>query len=259
MTATRTAEPPSRVATDLHDRVVIVTGASRGIGREMARLFAAAGASLLLNYHRDDAAAGSLADELSASAAEFEISKGSVADQAYASELVHIALRRWQRLDCLINNAGITRDTPLGFMRPEQWREVMETNLDSVFHCCRAAIKPMIAARSGSILNMSSLSALAGRAGQANYAAAKAGVLGFTRSLAKEVGPYNVRANAIVAGMIDTDMTRSLPRKVMDRAVSETALGRLGRPEEVAQVALFLASDRASFITGAAIVVDGGL
>ncbi len=259
MTATGTAEPPSPAATDLQGRVVIVTGASRGIGREMARLFAAAGARLVLNYHRDDAAAASLADELSASDAEFEISKGSVAEPAYAGELVDIAMRRWRRLDCLVNNAGITRDTYLGFMRPEQWREVMETNLDSVFHCSRAAVKPMIAARSGSILNMSSLSALVGRAGQANYAAAKAGVLGFTRSLAKEVGPYNVRANAIVAGMIDTDMTSSLPRKVMNRAVSETALGRLGRPEEVARVALFLASDQASFITGAAIVVDGGL
>ncbi len=259
MTTTETAELPAHTTTDLHGRVVIVTGASRGIGREMAGLFAAAGASLVLNYHRDDAAAESLADELSAGTTEFEISKGSVADPAYAGELVDIAMRRWRRLDCLVNNAGITRDTYLGFMRPEQWREVMETNLDSVFHCSRAAVKPMIAARSGSILNMSSLSALVGRAGQANYAAAKAGVLGFTRCLAKEVGPYNVRANAIVAGMIDTDMTRSLPRKVMNRAVSETALGRLGRPEEVAQVALFLASDRASFITGAAIVVDGGL
>jgi 3-oxoacyl-[acyl-carrier protein] reductase len=259
VTATTTAEPPPRAATDLQDRVVILTGASRGIGREIARLFAAAGARLVLNYHQNDAAAGALADELSATPAEFEISKGSVADPAYAGELVKLALGRWRRLDCLVNNAGITRDTYLGLMRPEQWREVIETNLDAVFHCSRAAVRPMIAARRGSILNMSSLSALAGRAGQTNYAAAKAGVIGFTKSLAKEVGPYNVRANAIVAGMIDTQMTRSLPRKVMDRAVSETALGRLGRPEEVAQVALFLASDRASFVTGAAIVVDGGL
>ena len=244
---------------DLSGEAVVITGASRGIGRAMAQAFARAGASVLLNYVRDDEAAQSLASELEASGARVLVFKGSVADPAVAEAMIEACVETWGRIDCLVNNAGITRDKYFTFMKEEDWSEVLDVNLNAVFHTSKAAVKRMIAKRKGVILNLSSISATTGREGQVNYAAAKAGLLGFTRSLAREVGRYDVRVNALVTGMVDTDMTKKLPRKIMDLIVSQTPLQRVAAPAEIASVAVFLASGLASFVTGSCIDVNGGL
>jgi 3-oxoacyl-[acyl-carrier protein] reductase len=249
----------SAPAIDLGGEVVAITGASRGIGRATARAFAAAGARLLLNYARDEAAAQELADELAAAGTEVLLLRGSVADPAVGTAMAAACMERWNRLDCLVNNAGITRDNYLGFLKAEDWHEVIDVNLNALFYTCKAALKQMMPRRKGSIINLSSMSAVTGREGQTNYAAAKAGVLGFTRSLAREAGRYDVRVNALVTGLVDTDMTKKLPKKTVDLVVSQTALGRMARPEEIAQVIVFLASGLASYVTGSCIEVDGGL
>ena len=247
------------IGMDLAGRTTIITGASRGIGRATARVFAAAGSNLLLNYERDEASARSLLDEIAGTGVDALLLQGSVTDPAFAESMVAAALQRWGRLDALVNSAGIHRDNYLALMKEQDWRDVLAVNLDGVFYTSKAVIKPMIARRRGSIVNLSSVSAVTGREGQANYAAAKAGVLGFTRSLAREVGRYGVRANALVVGLVDTDMTRKLPRKILDGVLSQTALGRMATPEEIAHTALFLVSDLSSFVTGSCLEVDGGL
>jgi 3-oxoacyl-[acyl-carrier protein] reductase len=247
------------IGLDLQDQVAVVTGGTRGIGRSVCRRFADAGARLVVNYSSDDAAAEELRRELVSAGAEVTLVKGSVADPETGPELAASALDRWGRLDHLINNAGVTRDQYLGFMDVDDWRDVMAVNLDGVFHCCRAVARTMIARRSGTIATISSVSAVTGRAGQSNYAAAKAGTLGLTRSLARELGRYDVRVNALVTGVVETAMTRRLPRKISRLLLDQTPLRRFGHPDEVAHVALFLASDLASFVTGACVEVHGGL
>jgi 3-oxoacyl-[acyl-carrier protein] reductase len=244
---------------DLSGQAVVITGASRGIGRAMSLAFAKAGARLALNYREDDAAAADLMEELKRQGAEAILCKGSVSDPAMVEDLINQCQETWQRLDCLVNNAGITRDMYLTMMKEAHWDEVIDTNLKGAFLCSKMAVKKMIAHRRGAIINISSVSGVSGREGQANYSAAKAGLLGLTKSLAREVGRYNVRVNAIVAGIIDTDMTKRLPRKIMDPVLAATSLHRTGRPEEVANLAVFLASDLASYMTGSCISVDGGL
>jgi len=243
----------------LHNQAVIITGASRGIGRSMAKVFAAAGANLLLNYVQDDEAAVSLMESLVSNGADILLCKGSVIDAGFVKKMAAKCLDKWGRIDCLINNAGITKDIYFGFMKERDWHDVIDVNLNSLFYCCKAVINTMIARRQGCIINMSSVSAVTGREGQVNYAAAKAGVLGFTKALAREVGRYNVRVNSIITGVVDTDMTKALPRKVLNPLISQIPLGRLAQPSEVANVALFLASKLASFITGSCIEVHGGL
>ncbi|MEA3454361.1 MAG: 3-oxoacyl-ACP reductase FabG, partial [Candidatus Caldatribacteriota bacterium] len=257
------AFPGSNLSTmfeiSLNGQVAIITGASRGIGRAMSQIFAAAGAKLLLNYVQDDEAAASLAESLTSKGAEILVCKGSVTDADFVHKMVEQCMDKWGRIDCLINNAAITRDTYFGFMNENDWHDVIAVNLNSLFYCCKAVNKTMIARQRGCIINMASVSALVGREGQVNYSTAKAGVLGFTRSLAREFGRYNVRVNAIVAGIVDTDMTKRLPRKALNSLILQTPLRRLARPSEIASVALFLASDLASFVTGSCIEVDGGL
>ena len=244
---------------DLSGRVAVITGAGRGIGRAMSLAFSRAGASLALNYRDNDEAAFSLLDEIKSGGGRALLCKGSISDQRVVDELMRKCLEEWQRLDFLVNNAGITRDNYLAFMKASDWDEVMDVNLKAPFACCKAVLKKMVAQKSGSIINISSASAMSGREGQVNYSAAKAGLLGFTKALAREVGRYNVRVNAIVTGVIDTDMTKKLPRKIMSPILSQTSLQRIGRPEEVANLAVFLASDLASYITGSCISIDGGL
>jgi len=238
--------------------VVLISGAGRGIGRAIARTFGGAGARLALNYASDDNAAESLGQDLDELHVEHSFYRGSVTDEAFINTMVADVTRRFGPVDCLVNNAGIIRDNYLALMSDGQWDDVMNVNLRSVFLLTRRVIKPMIARRSGSIINLSSQNALHGREGQTNYSAAKAGLLGLTRSLAREVGRYNVRVNAIVTGVIDTDMTRRLPSKTIDLLRERIPLGRLGRPEEVANLALYLATDLASFQTGGCIEVTGG-
>ncbi len=243
----------------LQDQVVIITGAGRGIGRAMAEVFAAAGARLLLNYVRDDESASSLAESLKRTGAEVLLSKGSVTEAAFVETMIKTGLDKWGRIDGLINNAGIARDVYFGFMKESDWHDVISVNLDSLYYCSKAVINTMMAKRRGFIINLSSITATAGQEGQVNYAAAKAGVLGFTRALARETGRYNVRVNAIISGIVDTDMTRRLPRKVLNPLIAQTPLQRMAQPREIAHVALFLASDLASFVTGSCIEVHGGL
>jgi 3-oxoacyl-[acyl-carrier protein] reductase len=244
---------------DLSGRVVVITGASRGIGRAMSLAFSRAGASLALNYRENDEAAFSLLDEIKSGGGRVILCKGSISEQRVVDELMSKCLEEWQRLDFLVNNAGITRDMYLAFMKESDWDDVIDVNLRAAFVCCKAALKKMVAQKHGTIINISSTSGLHGREGQVNYSAAKAGLLGFTKALAREVGRYNVRVNAIVTGVIDTDMTKRLPRKIMNPILAQTSLGRIGHPEEVANLAVFLASDLASYITGSCISVDGGL
>jgi 3-oxoacyl-[acyl-carrier protein] reductase len=244
---------------DLFGRAVVITGASRGIGRAMALAFAHAGARLALNYRENDDAARALLKEIESGGGEVILCKGSITEQAVVDELMSRCVQAFHTIDVLVNNAGITRDAYVPFMKEADWDAVLDVNLKSTFTCCKAALRKMIAQRRGAIVNVSSVGAVVGREGQTNYAAAKAGLLGFTKALAREVGRSNVRVNAIVAGLIDTDMTRALPRKIIGPVLSQAALQRMGTPEEVANLAVFLASDLASYITGSFVHVDGGL
>jgi 3-oxoacyl-[acyl-carrier protein] reductase len=185
--------------------------------------------------------------------------QADVGDFDQAAALIQAAVDTFGRIDILVNNAGTTRDQLLMLMKEEEWDVVLRTNLKGVFNCCKAAARRMMRQRSGRILNISSVSGIAGQGGQTNYSASKAGVIGLTKSLAKELGPRNVTVNAIAPGFVQTDLTRNLPDRLIQEAIEVTPLGRMGEPEEIAHAVAFLASDLASFITGEVLTVDGGL
>ena len=243
----------------LEGRVALVTGGSRGIGAAVAKRLAAEGASVVVNYAgRADAAS----DVVSA----IEDAKGSalavqadVSDSASCAALVEAAVERFGRIDILANNAGITRDGLLVRMSDEDWASVIQTNLSGAFYLSRAVGKLMMKQRSGSIINMASVVGVMGNAGQVNYAAAKAGLIGMTKSIARELAGRGVRANAIAPGFIATDMTDALPEAAREAAVATIAMGRLGTPEDIAAAVAFLASDDSAYITGQVIAVDGGM
>ncbi|NHM14724.1 3-oxoacyl-[acyl-carrier-protein] reductase [Xiamenia xianingshaonis] len=240
----------------------LVTGSSRGIGAAIARALAAQGANVCLNCSSE---AGLQA--LAASAAELEREfgvktcavVGNVADPEDAKRLANETIDAFGTLDVLVNNAGITRDGLAVRMSDDDFAAVIDVNLKGTFNCCRAAVKPMMKQRRGRIVNLSSVVGIAGNAGQANYAASKAGVIGLTKSLAKELGSRNITVNAIAPGFIETDMTDALSDKQRDGLESAIALRRLGQAEEVAALAAFLASDSAAYITGQVIAIDGGM
>ena len=227
-----------------------MTGGSRGIGRAIARELGRAGASVVVGYRsgRDEA-------EQVAAEANGRAVQADVADPDEARRLVEDA----GELDILVNNAGVTRDGLIARMSDDDWRAVVETNLGGVFHTCRAAVRGMMRRRAGSIVNLTSVVGLHGNPGQTNYAASKAGIIGFTKALARELGSRGVRANAIAPGYIATGLTDVLPDDVRDAILGNTPLGRLGTPEDVAGAVRFLCSDEASFITGEVLLVDGGL
>ena len=234
----------------LEGKTALVTGASRGIGRAIATELAAAGATVVVGYRSGKAEAEALASELGARAVQADVSN---ADDA--RRLVEEA----GDLDILVNNAGLTRDGVLARMPDDDWRVVIETNLSSVFYTCRAVCRPMMKKRGGSIVNVSSIVGVHGNAGQTNYAASKAGIIGFTKSLAKELGGRNVRANVVAPGYVKTQLTDVLPEEATGLMLANTPLGRLGEPEDIAGAVRFLCSDAASFITGEVLLVDGGL
>ena len=234
----------------LEGKTALVTGASRGIGRAIAAELAAAGASVVVGYRSGQEEAESLAAEIGARAVQADVS-----DAAEAVRLVEEA----GDVDVLVNNAGVTRDGLLARMPDDDWRAVLETNLSSVFYTCRAVTRPMMRRRSGSIVNISSIVGVHGNPGQTNYAASKAGIIGFTKALARELGPRNVRANVVAPGYVKTRLTDVLPEGATDAMLQATPLGRLGDPEDVARAVRFLCSDAASFITGEVLLVDGGL
>ena len=241
----------------LDGKTALITGGSRGIGKAIALRFAEEGADVAFAYVSNTAAAGETAAELERFGHRVLSFQADVADTEAAARLVSDVLEAFGRIDILVNNAGVTRDSLLMRMSEENWDKVLDTNLKSVFNMCRAASPAMIGARSGSIINLSSVVGINGNKGQSNYAASKAGVIGFTKSLAKELGARGIRATCIAPGLIDSDMTRELPEEAIKALVADIALKRPGRTEEVAGVALFLASGLSSYVSGEVIGCNG--
>jgi 3-oxoacyl-[acyl-carrier protein] reductase len=238
------------VFASLEGKTALVTGASRGIGRAIASELTAAGASVVIGYRIGQDEAEALASELGARAVQADVSNPEEAARLVAEA---------GDLDILVNNAGLTRDGVLPRMSDDDWRVVIDTNLSSVFYTCRAACRPLMKKRSGAIVNVSSIVGVHGNWGQTNYAASKAGIIGFTKSLARELGSRNVRANVVAPGYIKSRLTEVLPEEATAAMLQNTPLGHLGEPEDVAGAVRFLCSDEASFITGEVLLVDGGL
>ena len=234
----------------LEGKLALVTGGSRGIGRAIALELGRAGAEVVVGYRTGREEAESVAAEIGGRALEADVS-----DAESAKALVETA----GDVDVLVNNAGLTRDGLLVRMSDEDWRTVIDTNLSSVFYTCRAAARPMMRKRAGSIVNVSSIVGVHGNGGQTNYAASKAGIIGFTKSLARELGSRNVRANVVAPGYVTTQLTDVLPPEATDAMLANTPLGRLGDPADVAGAVRFLCSDAAAFVTGDVLLVDGGL
>jgi 3-oxoacyl-[acyl-carrier protein] reductase len=234
----------------LEGKTALVTGASKGIGRAIALELASAGASVVLGYRTGAEEAEQLAEEVGGRAVQADVS-----DPDEARRLVEEA----GDVDILVNNAGLTRDGLLARMSDDDWKTVLDTNLSSVFYTCRAVTRPMMRKRSGSIVNISSIVGVHGNWGQTNYGASKAGIIGFTKSLARELGSRNVRANVVAPGYVKTQLTDVLPDDAKEAMLANTPLGRLGDPEDVAGAVRFLCSEEASFITGEVLLVDGGL
>jgi len=234
----------------LEGKLALVTGGSRGIGRAIALELGRAGAEVVVGYRTGREEAESVAAEIGGRALEADVS-----DAESAKALVEAA----GDVDVLVNNAGLTRDGLLVRMSDEDWRTVIDTNLSSVFYTCRAAARPMMRKRAGSIVNVSSIVGVHGNGGQTNYAASKAGIIGFTKSLARELGSRNVRANVVAPGYVTTQLTDVLPPEATDAMLANTPLGRLGDPADVAGAVRFLCSDAAAFVTGDVLLVDGGL
>lgn len=243
----------------LSDKVAIVTGGSRGIGRSIVLALCRHGSDCAFTYAGNAAAAESLAGAVRSTGRKAVPYRVDVRDFEGMKGLVEAVKKEFGRLDILVNNAGITRDKSLMAMSREDWLDVIETDLTGVFNASRACIVTFLKQKSGSIVNISSVSGIRPLPGQTNYAAAKAGVIGFTKSLAREAAPYNVRVNAVAPGFIDTDMTSQLGEKFREKAVGMIPLGRFGAAEEVAQAVLFLLSDASQYITGQVLQIDGGL
>lgn len=243
----------------LENKVAIITGASRGIGKGIAEKFVEQGATVVFTYASSEEKARALEAELSAKGGKAKGYKSDAADFNAAQALVDEVVKDFGTVDILVNNAGITRDNLLMRMTEEQWDEIMRVNLKSVFNLTKAVIKPMLKAKSGSIINMSSVVGVQGNAGQANYAASKAGIIGFTKSVAAELGSRNIRSNAIAPGFIETEMTAALDPKTVDEWRNGIPLKRGGSTEDIANATLFLASDMSAYITGQTLNVCGGM
>ncbi|MFA4889436.1 MAG: 3-oxoacyl-[acyl-carrier-protein] reductase [Candidatus Omnitrophota bacterium] len=243
----------------LKNKIAIISGASRGIGRAIAIELAQEGANIAFSYLKSKSEAQVLEEELKTLGVKAKASQVDISDFEAVSGWVKETKELFGGLDIVINNAGIIKDMALMFMEKADWQVVIDTNLGGVFNLARAAIIGFMKDKSGNIINISSVSGIIGVARQTNYAASKAGIIGFTKSLAKEVGAYNIRVNAVAAGFIDTDMTKGLKDSYKNEMLKQIPLGRFGKPEEVAKVVKFLASDEARYITGEVIVVDGGL
>lgn len=243
----------------MKDRVALVTGASRGIGRAVALELAEAGAHVVVNYAGSEGAALEVAERIRAKGREALLVRANVASADDVEAMVKQVLDHFGRVDILVNNAGITRDNLVMRMKDEEWDEVLAVNLKGAFLCAKAVARPMMKQRYGRIVNISSVVALRGNAGQANYVAAKAGLIGLTKTLARELASRGITVNAVAPGFIVTDMTAKLGDDVREALLAQIPLGAFGRPEDVAKAVRFLASDDAAYITGQVLCVDGGM
>lgn len=244
---------------DLTDRVAVVTGSSRGIGRAIAVKLASLGAKVVVNYHTSEDAAQEVVEQIKADGSEAIAVHADVKDAEQAKGLIDAALEAFGHLDILVNNVGVTRDTLLMRMKEDDWDIVMETNLKGTFNCTKVAQRPMIRQRYGRIINITSVSGIAGQVGQANYSASKAGIIGFTKAVARELGLRNITVNAVAPGYVPTDQTADLPQELIDYIMELTPLKRPGTAEEIANAVAFLASEEASYVSGQVLAVDGGM
>lgn len=244
---------------DLSNKVAIVTGASRGIGRATALALGRSGARVMVNYRGQAEAAAEVVTTIEANGGTALAVQADVAQGADVERLVKTTLDAYGRLDIVVNNAGITRDNLLLRMKDDEWDAVMSTNLRGAYLLTKAAMRPMMKARAGRIINITSVVGLTGNAGQANYAAAKAGLIGFTKSVAREMASRGITANAIAPGYIETDITSVLSDEIKSSVLNTIPLGRLGQPDDVASIVVFLASDAAAYLTGQTLAVDGGM
>ena len=240
-------------------RVAIVTGGGRGIGRAIVARLAQEGANVAISYRSNDAAAEETAQKVRDVGTQCELFKGDVASPEDVQALFKGVSDAFGRVDILVNNAGITRDNLMMRMKEDEFDEVLRTNLKGTYLCTRAALRPMVRARWGRIVNVGSVVGLVGNAGQANYAASKAGIIGFTKSVAREVAQRGITVNAVAPGYVETELTGGLPEGVKDQILAQVPSGRFGEPEEVAEVVAFLSGEGAGYITGQTIAVDGGM
>ena len=243
----------------MEGKVALVTGGSRGIGKAIALELAKGGATVVINYNGSRDKAMDLKQEIEGRGGRAEIYQCNVSDFAKCEELVHGIVKQFGSLDILVNNAGITKDGLLMKMSEEDFDRVVDVNLKGAFNTIRFASRQMLKQKSGRIINLSSVVGVAGNAGQANYASSKAGIIGLTKAAAKELASRGITVNAIAPGFIETDMTDALPEKVKEATVSQIPLGRFGRPQDVARLAAFLASEASGYITGQVLMVDGGM
>jgi 3-oxoacyl-[acyl-carrier protein] reductase len=243
----------------LAGRVALVTGGSRGIGKAIVWSLAKEGAKVAFVYRSSKETADQLVSELELDQREALAIQADVAKKADADRAIEDVLEKWGKIDILVNNAGVIRDGLLAVMKPENWQEVIDTNLTSVYNFCHSAMRPMMSARYGRIINMSSVAAHTANPGQSNYAASKGGIEGFTRCLATEIAKRGITVNAVAPGFIETDMTESVVNAAGDQIKKQIPVKRLGQPEDIAHAVLFLASDESSYITGHVLTVDGGL
>jgi 3-oxoacyl-[acyl-carrier protein] reductase len=243
----------------LKDKVAIVTGGTRGIGKAISLLFAEEGGRVVANFSKDVGAAENLINEAQSRRLKLGIFKADVTQFDQVKEMVEDIFAQYGRIDILVNNVGLIRDNFLMLMSDEDWDSLLKANLNSLFYCCKTVIRKMIPEKRGKIINVSSVSGILGTAGQTNYATTKGGVISFTKSLARELGPFNIHVNAVAPGLIESEVLSKMPKEKVETIIKSSSLGRMGKPEEVARAVLFLASDHSNYITGQTIAVDGGI
>ncbi len=243
----------------LKDQVAIATGGTRGIGKAVSLLFAEEGAKVIANFSRDVESAENLKGEAKSRGFSLSLFKADVTQLDQVKEMVEETFAQYGKIDILVNNVGLVRDNFLMLMSDEDWDSLVRANLNSLFYCCRVVIRKMIPQRKGKIINISSISGIMGTPGQANYAATKGGMISFTKSLARELGSFNIHVNAVAPGLIESEVVSKMPKEKIGAILKSSSLGRIGKPEEVARAVLFLASEQSDYITGQTIVVDGGI
>jgi 3-oxoacyl-[acyl-carrier protein] reductase len=248
---------PSRIS--LEGKIAVITGSSRGIGRAIAKELALRGAAVVVNYLSSSAAADEVVADIKSAGGQAHAHQADVSDFQAAQELIKFTIDTFEGLDILVNNAGITRDKLIMMMSEEDWDIVQDTNLKSTFNCSKAAVRHMMRKRYGRIINITSIAGQMGNPGQTNYSASKAGQIGFTKALAREVGSRNITVNAIAAGYVETDIWAGVPEETKQAILSMVPLGRKGESQEIADAVAFLASDQAAYITGQVLGIDGGM